>query len=264
MGKIIGITGCSGVIGSILVEKLRALGYKTDCFNGDIRERHDAIAWLERKKIDVIFHLAAIVPVDKVEKDPFNAYIVNVGGTLNLLSAVRLSKIQPWIFYASTSHVYKAKDVSINEEDEIKPLNVYGETKYFGERICESFVKSYGYNICIGRIFSFYHKTQSPPFLYPSIIRRLKMEDLTKPFFLHGAKSVRDIMNADEVVDKIIKLMQVNCRGIVNIGSGKGTTIENFVRKQTNIKLNIIMDEESNISTLVADITLLKKLIGNE
>lgn len=264
MGKMIGITGGSGVIGRILSKKLTNIGFKPNLFNGDIRKNEDIIKWMKFKKFDIIFHLAAIVPVNEVKKDPFKAYNANVGGTINLLSSIGKLKIRPWIFYASTSHVYKIKDTHIKEEDETEPLNAYGETKYFAERICESFVRSYGCKICIGRIFSFYHDTQLPPFLYPTIKRRLSIEDLSKPLFLRGAHNIRDIMNAEDVVDKIIKLMQLNYSGIINIGSGKGITIEGFVRKQTNINLNIVTDEDSNISSLIADITLLKKIMGDD
>jgi len=264
MGKMIGITGGSGTICKILSENLINIGFKPNLFNGDIRKNEDIVKWMKFKKFDIIFHLAAIVPINEVNKNKFEAYSVNVDGTINLLSCIRKLKINPWIFYASTSHVYKIKDIPIKEDDEIQPLNIYGETKYLAERICESFVKSYGCKICIGRIFSFYHDTQLPPFLYPTIKRRLIIEDLSKSFFLRGAHNIRDIMNAEDVVDKIIKLMQLNYSGIINIGSGKGTTIEDFVRKQTNIDINIVTDEESNISTLIADITLLKNIIGDK
>ena len=263
MGKIIGITGSSGTIGKILSKKLIDMGFKLSLFEGDIRNKNNIMKWVNFKNFDVIFHLAAIVPVDEVKKDPFEAYNVNVGGTINLLDCLKKLQIYPWIFYASTSHVYKPKDSPIKEEDDIQPLNIYGETKYFAERICESFSASYKCKICIGRIFSFYHKTQKPPFLYPTIMERLKKEDPKKPFFLRGANNIRDFLNAEEVVSKIIKLMQFNYSGIVNIGSGKGTTIKNFVGKQTGIKLNLITDEESNFSTLVADITSLKIIIGD-
>jgi nucleoside-diphosphate-sugar epimerase len=59
--------------------------------------------------LDGIFHFAAMVPTIEVDKDPLKAMRVNALGTLNLLEICRLrfSKENcPWIFVASTSHVY--------------------------------------------------------------------------------------------------------------------------------------------------------------
>ena len=262
MGKIIGITGSSGTIGKILYKKLIDMGFKLSLFEGDIRNKNDIMKWVNFNKLDIIFHLAAIVPVDEVKKDPFEAYNVNVGGTINLLDSLKKLQIYPWIFYASTSHVYKPKDSPIKEEDDVQPLNIYGETKYFAERICESFSESYKCKICIGRIFSFYHKTQKPPFLYPTIIERLRKEDPKKPFFIRGANNIRDFLNAEDVVLIMIKLMEKGYSGTINIGSGKGITIETFVKKYIDQSLNIYTNNKEEKSILIADITKLKNIIG--
>jgi len=259
---MIGITGGSGVIGRILFEKLIDMGFKPSLFNGDIRNKDDIINWMNFKNFDIIFHLAAIVPVDDVKKNPYEAYNVNVGGTINLLACIKKLGINPWIFYASTSHVYKTKYNPIKEEDDIQPLNIYGETKYFAERICKSFSESYNCKICIGRIFSFYHRSQKPAFLYPTIMERLKKEDSKKSFFLKGANNIRDFLNAEDVVTIMIKLMEKKFNDTINIGSGKGITIEEFVRKQTDKKLNIISNGKNATTMLVADISKLKNVLG--
>lgn len=256
----IGITGSTGVIGKILLKKIDKK-HDIDCFKGDISKREEVYKWLKNKKPKVIFHLAAIVPVDQVKKDPFKAYLVNVGGTLNLLSCLKEKKIKPWIFYSSSSHVYKSSNKPLSENSKIEPINVYGETKYFAERVCDGFVESYGYKICIARIFSFYHDTQKPPFLYPNIMKRLKSEDLNKPFFLKGAKSIRDITNAEEIVDKILGLMKLRYSGVTNIGSGKKITVEKFVQALAPQKIKITYDPKEKTSTLLADTTKLTRIL---
>ncbi len=257
----VGITGSRGVLGKILLRKLSAVA-EIDCFPGDIRKKEDILEWLEGKSFDAIFHLAAIVPVNQVNDDPFEAYKINVGGTLNLLDSLKEKRIKPWIFYSSSSHVYKSSVKPLNENDQIKPLNIYGESKYFAERICEGFRTSHDYKVCIGRIFSFYHDTQKSSFLYPAIKRRLRSEDLSKPFFLMGAKNIRDIQNAETVVDHMIKLMNVGYDGTVNIGSGKETTIEGFVKSLSEKELKIESNPEEITSFLVADTTKLNQVLN--
>lgn len=260
--KIIGITGASGVIGTILQDKLKNLGYNFSCFLGDITKKEDIKTWVSNLQADYIFHLAAVVPTSEVKESPLYAYEVNVGGTIKLLSELSHLNKKTWLFYASSAHVYKSSDKPITENDVIEPVSLYGKTKYFGEDVCNEVSKAESYNldVCVGRIFSFYHETQKPPFLYPTITERLKKEDLSHPFVLYGAESIRDFLNAENVADIMIKLMKKRCCGIFNIASGEGTKVKDFVQSLTDTKLNIRTAGESDF--LVANIDKLKEAIG--
>lgn len=257
----IGIVGSSGVLGQILVGKLLNSGHKDiSCFEGDICSKSDIDDWLSKHSFGVIFHLAAIIFVDEIENDALSAYDVNVGGTINLLSAIKKHKQSPWFFYASTCHVYKSKDGFISENDLTDPISLYGTTKLMGEKVCLDTVKNKdcSIDVCVGRIFSIYHSTQTRKSLYPNILNRLKEENLDEPFFLPGANCQRDMSNAEDVVDSIIMLMNKRVNGIINIGSGKPTKIRDFVQKFTDKKLQIVTDQKKD--TLVADITKLRKI----
>ena len=89
---------------------------------------------------------------------------------------------------------------------------------------------------------------------------RLKNENLTKPFELYGANSVRDFLNAEEIVDIIIELMEKKAKGIYNIASGNGIKIKDFVQKLTDKKLTI--KEKGDNDYIVADITKLNKVLN--
>jgi len=259
---LVGITGGMGVLGRLLTAKLKDDGFVVNIFDGDIREIGVVKKWASEVKNDVIFHLASRVAVQDVNSDPFEAYNVNVGGTINLLTSLKKLDKKPWIFFASSSHVYKSRDIAIKEGDDLLPQNIYGETKLAAERVLLSFQKSYGAHVCIGRIFSFFHNIQQKPFLYPTIIDRLKNEDLSKPFKLIGANSIRDLSNAEDIVDKMIKLMEVRACGIVNIGSGIGITIAEFAQKLADQKLNIVSDATETTSILIADVNKFKEIIN--
>ena len=260
----LGITGSIGVLGTILCHQLDEAGITYSCFKGDIRSKSDIEKWVSGNDWDGVIHLAAIVPTKQVKEDPLTAYDVNVSGTINLM--VELEKAwrgqKKWFFYASTSHVYKSSDVAIRETDSLEPISLYGKMKLMAEDVVQEAGKasSYPFNICVGRIFSFYHKTQQPPFLYPNILKRLKEEDLTQDFFLYGADSVRDFLNAEEVVDIIVKLAQKRSVGIFNIASGKPTKIRDFVQSLSPVPLKITTNDEKDF--LLADITKLKQELG--
>jgi nucleoside-diphosphate-sugar epimerase len=258
----IAITGATGVLGKILINKIIDSNIEVFKFKGDLTSLGDLNQWLSNINPDIIFHFGALVAVDIVKNEPFKAYEVNVGGTINLLSAVRALKIRPWIFYASSSHVYKSSEHPINEQYETDPITTYGQTKLIGEKVCESYTASYGLPICIGRIFSFYHHTQKPPFLYPSILQRFKSEDLSKPFKLRGANCIRDIVNAEKIIDIILKLQQVEFTGIVNIAGGQGISIGEFVKKIHGGEI-LVESLDDDCNSLVADISKLRETLNN-
>jgi len=253
--KEIGITGGTGVLGKIICKDLDSMNFNYSKFKGDICSKKEISEWVLKNNFDSIIHLAAIVSTKQVDKDLEYAYSVNVEGTENLINILNENNLNPWLFYASTSHVYKSSNTLIKEEDITNPISEYGKTKYDAEKIIQ---ESYT-NYCIGRIFSFYHQTQKKSFLYPRIKYRLDNEDLSKDFELYGANSIRDFLNAEEVSKIIIQLMQKRAKGIYNIASGKGIKIKDFVQNLTNKKLNIKSVGGSDY--LVADITKLKKVL---
>ena len=263
MGKIIGITGKTGVVGELVAEKLIQCGYRVVPFENDIRDMQAVLKWIDDNPFYAVLHLAALVPVDQVEAKPFKAYNINVGGTLNLLNALTGIVNKPWFFYASTSHVYKSSDKPLCEDDPAEPITLYGKTKYYAEEVVHSFSKEYEFPVCIGRIFSFYHETQKKPFLYPAIKERLATEDLSKPFYLKGAQSIRDLQSAENVAQSIIDVLKVKYTGLINIGSGKGISIQAFVRGLVDENLDIVIDKDEKKSSLIADVTKLAALKGD-
>ena len=65
-----------------------------------------------------------------------------------------------WLFFASTSHVYKQSKKPLNENSFTKPISYYGKTKLKSEKyIIKKFEKN-NLDYCIGRIFSTANKNQ--------------------------------------------------------------------------------------------------------
>lgn len=255
----IGITGATGVLGKILCTRLKENNCRIYPFKEDIQCKEAVSAWIDNE-FDIIFHLAAKVPVNIVNEKPLQAFSVNVGGTINLLEEIIKYKKKPWLFFASSAHVYKSSNKPIKESSNVQPITVYGETKWFAERICSLTAEKENIPLCCGRIFSYYHETQNKPFLYPTIIERLSQEDLSKPFNLYGANSIRDFLNAEDVVEIMYKLMKKKATGPINIASGKGLKVKDFVQRMSDVEL-IINKVDNKADYLVADIGKLKSII---
>ena len=113
-----------------------------------------------------------------------------------------------------------------------------------------------------GRVFSFYHPSQTGTFLYPSLLRRFASEDLEAPFPLFGAEDIRDISPAEELVARIVALAEKRATGVVNIGSGVGTRIADFAQAHAPRPLRVVAASDAPPTSLVADISRLRSLIG--
>lgn len=141
------ITGSSGMLGS---ELCRALGEDNEVIGMDVASpRSTAYSPMffyeasitepeEVKKVfaravpDVVIHAAAWTDVDGCELDPGKAYLMNTSGTEILAEAASLHGA-PLIFM-STDFVFDgAKKRPYREDDQPKPLSVYGDTKWKAE-----------------------------------------------------------------------------------------------------------------------------------
>ncbi len=254
----VGITGSSGVLGTIVEKKLKEKGYEINSFAGDVTKIKEIEDWIKSDKFDSIIHLAAIVPPTEVKESLAKAFEVNSVGTRNMADILSKESTNNWMFYASTSHVYKSSDKPISEDGAIEPISEYGLTKYAGEILAKKVFQ----NLCIGRIFSMYHDTQKPPYLYANMKNRIQTEDLNKEFELYGAESVRDFLNAEEIADIIISLMEIKAVGTFNIASGKKIKIRDFVQSLTDTKLKI--KDMGGKDTLVANIDKLKRVLNEK
>ena len=108
MKYVIGITGATGSLGKKILKNKK--DYKINIFKGDVTNRNEVFSWVKNSKLNIIFHLAAIVPIKKVNKNKSLANKVNFYGTKNLVDAVLKIKNIKWFFFSSTSHVYKSTD----------------------------------------------------------------------------------------------------------------------------------------------------------
>ena len=74
-------------------------------------------------------------------------------------------------------------------------------------------------------------------------------------------EDVRDISLADDLVESIILLAEKRASGIINIGSGFGTRIADFVQSLAPRPLTIIPASPSEPTKLVADISKLRQIL---
>lgn len=82
---------------------------------------------------DAVLHVGAYTNVDGAERDPALAKAVNVEGTAAVARAAAMVRAR--LIYVSTDYVFDGTKVTpYTERDAAHPINVYGASKYEGER----------------------------------------------------------------------------------------------------------------------------------
>jgi len=254
-----GITGASGILGEAIRKKLN---YNFIIFKGRIENKKIVNQWVKNNNFDIIIHLAAIVPINIVNKNFYKAKKVNYGGTKNLIDSIL--KFKPnlkWFFFSSTSHVYKIskKFKKINEKSKPIPSTKYGMTKLKAENYIISKLKKSKIKYCIGRIFSFSGIHQKPPYLIPSLIIKIK-KNKKQTIFFEDLNHYRDFLSLEDICKAINILRKYSAVGIYNISSGEALLIQDiakYISKKFNIKCKF---KERKKTFLIGDANKLNKL----
>lgn len=250
-----GITGGNGVLGKHLIKNLN---YKFIKFTSRIEKKDILAKWIKKNNFDIIIHLAAVVETKKVENNFKYAKKVNFIGTKYLVKILNEQKKKPlWLFFASTSHVYKSnKKIKISENVVTKAFSKYGQTKILAEKYI---IKNLKINYCIGRIFSFTEKTQNKRYLVPSLVENIKNNKELFPHLNH----YRDFIHINDICSAIEALCKKKATGIFNIGSGKAILLKNLLLKikiRINKNFKIKFKDNKKITYLVANIKKIKKI----
>ena len=172
------VTGGAGFIGSHLCDELIRLEHEVVCIDNLITGNKDNIAhllthphftFLEKdcvkelalsQKVDFIFHLASPASPPKYQEFSLETMLVNTLGTYYLLELAKTDQI-PLIF-ASTSEVYGDPAEHPQKETywgHVNPTGIrscYDEGKRAGEALVMIYVRKYGVDGRIIRIFNTY------------------------------------------------------------------------------------------------------------
>src|SRR4029077_3397687 len=90
----------------------------------------DAVA---REHPDIVINAEAYTAVDRAESEPEVAWACNAAGPATLAAACHMAAIP--LIHLSTDYVFDGtKTGAYQEDDPVKPLGVYGESKEAGDR----------------------------------------------------------------------------------------------------------------------------------
>ena len=261
--KSIALTGSTGVVGTRLQEYFGDAEFFV--FNGDIRDEQAVKKFCrEAAACDAIIHLAARVPKQVVDSDPLEAFDVNVRGTLNVLEGLRqLRSYAPWMFYASSSHVYASSPAPMREDGLLEPFTLYGLTKLQGEQWCSAYAREFGLKVCVGRLFSFSDSLQPNLYFIPAMIHKIQNAEKNSIIELSGVNGERDFLTVSQICHSIERLCAKKFEGVVNVGTGTGSHLLTIVQKIADLvgRDDLVIKAKNDAPTFhVADNTLLKSV----
>ena len=295
------VTGGSGFIGSYLCKNLLEQGHEVVSLDDFSTGKQENLVELEStngfksikgsildkevikdliSKVDVCFHFAAAVGVQKILDDPIGSLKTNLHGSENVIQACAESKVE--LVLASTSEIYGKNPSQPLTEDSDRVIGspllsrwTYSEAKAIDEALAHAYHSKHGLKVKIVRLFNTVGPRQSPA--YGMVIPRFFAAALAnKNLDIHGDGAQRRVFcHVDDAVRGVIDLWR-HSEGdgeAFNVGGIEETSILDLAKKIIGItnsssKVNFIPYAElksqgfEDMQRRVPSTEKLKKLIG--
>jgi UDP-glucose 4-epimerase len=260
------VAGGAGYIGSHTVQELLARGIEAVTFDdfstgrrelvpggevieGDLLDREDVRAAFATGPFDAVLHFASLIEVGESYRDPAKYYTHNLDTSLNLLDAMREAGVGAFIFSSSAAVYGEPEVLPIPETHPLRPINPYGRTKLFVERILEDYGRAYGLRSVSLRYFNAagadpagrrgeMHDPETH--LVPNILLHLlgrtpALEVYGTDFPTPDGTAVRDYIHVkDLAVAHVLALEKVLAGGpsfVLNLGTNRGYSVLEVIRK---------------------------------
>ena len=149
------VTGVKGQLGYDVVKELEKRGHTAigvDIEDMDITDANAVDMVITHSMVDAVVHCAAYTAVDAAEDNVGICNKINVEGTANIAKACKKMDIK--MIYISTDYVFDGQGERPWEPDDkvTEPLNVYGMSKFLGEREVQRYLEKY-YIVRISWVF---------------------------------------------------------------------------------------------------------------
>lgn len=165
------VSGGAGFIGSHVAKAIHLAGHEPVVFDnlsaghewavqwgplvsGDLMDRTSIESALVSHQIDAVVQLAGSINVGESMQNPGKYFRNNFSISLNLLEAMDAVGVKKIVF-SSTAAVYGIPDESpITEDAPKRPINPYGEAKWFVERLLDWYTQARGFQCLALRYFN--------------------------------------------------------------------------------------------------------------
>lgn len=245
---------------------------------GDITDAFRMIEVIREIRPTYIYHFAA----QAINGISFNmaqlSFDSNIGGTLNLLEALRINNLTTTRFLLAGSSTEYGNTANnhhdpIPENVILDPVSPYGISKMGCEKLANQYFVSHKIPVITARLFIHVGVGGTDSLAINQFCKQIALAEIGKgpKEIRHGnLKTLRDITNARDSAPILIRLAEEGVPGeAYNVGSGNTISIQSLL--DTAIKMSkvqvVAVEDKSRLRAfdekkLVADINKIKKLTG--
>lgn len=287
------VTGGAGYVGSHAIRALARHGHRVTVYD-NLSTGHRFLAdgfelavadlgdssQLERalRDKDLVMHFAASAYVGESVRDPRKYFHNNVQNGLALVNAAIDAGIRHFIFSSSCAVYGVPEHVPITEDTRCQPVNPYGESKLFFERILDSYSRAYGLRAVALRYFNAAGADASgeigelhlpethliPLALEAASGLRPHLEVFGNDHPTADGTCIRDYIHVTDLAEAhalAVEFLQLQTGGAftaLNLGSGEGRSVQQIadtVERVTSrpLPLRIVGRRKGDPPSLVAD-----------
>jgi GDPmannose 4,6-dehydratase/GDP-4-dehydro-6-deoxy-D-mannose reductase len=243
------------------IDNLRQIRDRITVHECDLNDMGSVLTVMQTAKPDAIFHLASHANVRASFTTPAAVVQNNVMGTVNLLEAVRLSGLQPWIQLCSTSEVYgqvDPKNVPITEDAPMRPASPYAVSKVAQDLLGFSYFVSYKMRVIRTRMFAYINPRRADLFATSFARQVARIELGLQKELLHGnLDSVRTMIDVRDAMRAYWDAVLYCEPGeAYNIGGTTTITVGQFLKTLVGLAKVPIVTRQDPKLLRPADVTL--------
>lgn len=180
--------------------------------------------------IDYVFHLAAMVGVDRCRLNPEKVKRVNYTNARRFIDLCVNKKVTRFVF-SSSSEVYgNSKEIPYKEDSKLEPISEYAKSKVRIERYLKEITDKTNMTVGIVRFFNVYGPFQRKDFVIPLFVDNALHE---RPLIIFGnGNQIRCPTYVADAITGLYKVLICNKTKyeIFNIGGSTEYTVNNLAK----------------------------------
>lgn len=301
MTKIL-VTGGAGYIGSHTTKELLKQGFEVVVFDnlssgnkefvlggelivGDLMDKAAIRNVFKSGDIAAVLHFASLIRVGESYIDPRKYYAQNLISSLNLLDVMLEAHVKSFIFSSSAAVYGTPRQIPIPEEHPLLPINPYGQTKFFVEKILQDYDRAYGLKYISLRYFNAagadpdgtlgeMHNPETH--LIPNILLTIRgkkeyLEIYGTDFPTPDGTAIRDYIHVTDLaaahVLALQKLLSSSMSESINLGTNRGYSVQEIIAKAEEITGKKVPSRqktrrEGDVPVLLASKEKAERLLG--
>jgi len=234
---------------------------------------------IRRKRPEAVYHLAAQSNPRASVDDPRGTWALNLGGTLNLLSAVKDAGLSPTprIVLVGSGVCYgdpPPDHIPVSESCPLRPNDPYSSSKAAADLLAIQMHLSDGLDVVIARPFNHAGPRQSPRYVLASLAAQVAEVEAGRKDAVEvgNLDVVRDYTDVRDVVRGYRLLAEAGTPGeVYNLGTGRGLKLADALDafrglaiRPIEVRVDPARVRPVDLPRLVADASKLRAAVGWE